>query len=43
MAMAGLQNPPNQYGTLKTKVGFFSNLISSYEIDAQMAEKTLFI
>ena len=42
MAMAGLRNPPNQYGTLKTKVGFFSNLISSYEIESQMAKKIIF-
>ena len=42
MAMAGLQNPPNQYGTLKTKVGFFSNLISSCEIESQMAKKIIF-
>ena len=41
MAMAGLRNPPNQYGTLKTKVCFFSNLISSCKIDAQMAKKTI--
>ena len=40
--MAGLRNPPNQYGTLKTKVGFFSNLISSYEIESQMAKKIIF-
>ncbi len=28
-------NPPNQYGTVKTKVEYFSNLISSYEIESK--------
>ena len=35
-------NPPNQYGTVKTKVEFFSNLISSYEIESKVAKKTDF-
>ena len=33
---------PKQYGTVKTKVCFFSNLISSYEIESKVAKKTTF-